>query len=209
MNRVTDIPESLLISFYILGLKLNLQRELLVSKPTTLGDAFSLASITEARLEDQSAPAPVTMAKPFSNVGNQRQSTPQRQELLNKRLCFNCDNRWVRGHKCPCKFLLLMTDEDDDPGDVAMDGGDDAVKSGDISILNPLIGHGSPCDASLRMKKISLYQMQALLDLDEVYAVYEIHSLAKAVDVEEMRPKDVALENPEVTPQLERFDSLF
>nr|GFC75071.1 Ty3/gypsy retrotransposon protein [Tanacetum cinerariifolium] len=53
MNRVTDIPDSLLISFYILGLKLkvNLQHELLVSKPTTLGDVFSLAHIIEARFE--------------------------------------------------------------------------------------------------------------------------------------------------------------
>nr|GEU62197.1 class II heat shock protein [Tanacetum cinerariifolium] len=51
MNRVTKIPDSLLISFYISGLKLNLQRELLVTKPTTLGDVFLLARITEARFE--------------------------------------------------------------------------------------------------------------------------------------------------------------
>ncbi|GJX70629.1 hypothetical protein Tco_0307800 [Tanacetum coccineum] len=51
MNKVTDIPDSLLISFYISGLKLNLQHELLVSRPTMLGDAFSLACITEARFE--------------------------------------------------------------------------------------------------------------------------------------------------------------
>ncbi|GJW32118.1 ty3-gypsy retrotransposon protein [Tanacetum coccineum] len=51
MNRVTDISDSLLIFFYISGLKLNLQRELLVSKPTTLGDVFLLARITEARFE--------------------------------------------------------------------------------------------------------------------------------------------------------------
>nr|GEW51645.1 RNA-directed DNA polymerase, eukaryota, reverse transcriptase zinc-binding domain protein [Tanacetum cinerariifolium] len=51
MNRVTDIPNSLLISFYISELKLNLQHEFLVSRPTTLGDAFSLAHITEARFE--------------------------------------------------------------------------------------------------------------------------------------------------------------
>nr|GEY47054.1 prolyl oligopeptidase family protein [Tanacetum cinerariifolium] len=50
-DRVTDIPNSLRISFYISGLKLNLQHELLVSRPTTLGDAFSLARITEARFE--------------------------------------------------------------------------------------------------------------------------------------------------------------
>ncbi|GJZ68916.1 retrotransposon-related protein [Tanacetum coccineum] len=53
MNRVTDVSESLLISFYIFGLKPALQRELLVSKPTTLGETFSLARVTEARLEDQ------------------------------------------------------------------------------------------------------------------------------------------------------------
>ncbi|GJS31644.1 ty3-gypsy retrotransposon protein [Tanacetum coccineum] len=46
MNRVTDIPETLLISFYISGLKLHLQRELLVVKPIMLGDAFSLARVT-------------------------------------------------------------------------------------------------------------------------------------------------------------------
>ncbi|GJU27442.1 hypothetical protein Tco_1166063 [Tanacetum coccineum] len=51
MNRVTYIPDSLLISFYISRLKLNLQHELLVSRPTTLGDAFSLARSTEARFE--------------------------------------------------------------------------------------------------------------------------------------------------------------
>ncbi|GKD95364.1 ty3-gypsy retrotransposon protein [Tanacetum coccineum] len=42
MNRAMDIPDSFLISYYIFGLKLHLQRELLVSKPTTLGDVFSL-----------------------------------------------------------------------------------------------------------------------------------------------------------------------
>ncbi|GKB21001.1 hypothetical protein Tco_0854924 [Tanacetum coccineum] len=49
--RVMDIPDSLLIAFYISGLKLNLQHELLVSRPTTLGNAFSLARIIEARFE--------------------------------------------------------------------------------------------------------------------------------------------------------------
>ncbi|GKA21453.1 ty3-gypsy retrotransposon protein [Tanacetum coccineum] len=53
MNRVTDISKNLLISFYVSGLKPNLQRELLVAKPTSLGDAFSLARVTEAGLEDQ------------------------------------------------------------------------------------------------------------------------------------------------------------
>ncbi|GJU62370.1 hypothetical protein Tco_1244205 [Tanacetum coccineum] len=43
----------LLISFYVSGLKPAIQWELLVLKPTSLGDAFSLARVTEARLGDQ------------------------------------------------------------------------------------------------------------------------------------------------------------
>ncbi|GKE80568.1 hypothetical protein Tco_1550568, partial [Tanacetum coccineum] len=38
------------------------------------------------------------------------------QERHNNELYFNCDNKWVRGHKWSRKFLLLMADEDDDTG---------------------------------------------------------------------------------------------
>ncbi|GJS21135.1 hypothetical protein Tco_0449767 [Tanacetum coccineum] len=51
INRVTGISESLLTSFYISGLKLMLSIELLRVRPTTLGEAISLARIIEARLE--------------------------------------------------------------------------------------------------------------------------------------------------------------
>ncbi|GKF01558.1 retrotransposon-related protein [Tanacetum coccineum] len=51
MKRVTDIPDSLLISFYIYRLKLYLQRELLALKPMTLGYVFLLACIIDARSE--------------------------------------------------------------------------------------------------------------------------------------------------------------
>ncbi|GJZ29925.1 hypothetical protein Tco_0574972 [Tanacetum coccineum] len=49
--RVMGIFESLLKSFYISGLKLTLQIELLRARPTTLGEAFYLARIIEARLK--------------------------------------------------------------------------------------------------------------------------------------------------------------
>nr|GFB92694.1 hypothetical protein [Tanacetum cinerariifolium] len=44
-------PRGALLKLLQLGLKLNLQHELLVLRPTTLGDAFSLARITENRFE--------------------------------------------------------------------------------------------------------------------------------------------------------------
>ncbi|GJZ20378.1 hypothetical protein Tco_0556968 [Tanacetum coccineum] len=69
MNHVTDIPDSLLISFYIFGLKLHLQREFLGSRPTTLGDMFLFAQTIEARLDDQAAPVAGTTTKTFGNHG--------------------------------------------------------------------------------------------------------------------------------------------
>ena len=64
MNRVTGISESLVISFYISGLKPTLQRELLVSKPSSLGDVFSLARVTEARLDDQGVRTTTSRSSP-------------------------------------------------------------------------------------------------------------------------------------------------
>ncbi|GJZ75647.1 hypothetical protein Tco_0640112 [Tanacetum coccineum] len=61
-NRVTGISANLLKSFYISGLKLELQRELFRSRPTTLGEAFSFARIAEARFEDERST--IAIAKP-------------------------------------------------------------------------------------------------------------------------------------------------
>ncbi|GKC91463.1 hypothetical protein Tco_1152112 [Tanacetum coccineum] len=51
IKRVTGISESLLKSFYISGLKPLLQCALLRLAPTTLGEAFSIARIIEARFD--------------------------------------------------------------------------------------------------------------------------------------------------------------
>ncbi|GKC04577.1 hypothetical protein Tco_0996187 [Tanacetum coccineum] len=49
----TGISAYLLKSFYIFGLKLELQRELFRSRPTTLREAFFLARIADAYFEDE------------------------------------------------------------------------------------------------------------------------------------------------------------
>nr|GEX87399.1 hypothetical protein [Tanacetum cinerariifolium] len=238
LSKVLQL-ESLLVFFYVSGLKLHIQRELLVSRPTTLGDAFALDRITDARLEDQAAPVTRTITKPMTSVGTQRQVVPrlggplmpvntakssllpkptgpskplaikwispaERQERINKGLCFNHDNRWERGHKCPGKFLLLMTDEEDDSRATTAEEGDDAVESGDISIINSLIGHGSPWDDSFRVKKISLQLMQDLLDQDGIYGVYEVHSFTTEAVATETQVEGVTLEHHELTSLLER-----
>ncbi|GKG23046.1 hypothetical protein Tco_0388349, partial [Tanacetum coccineum] len=51
INRVTKISETLLKMIYISGLKLAFQIKLLRARPTTLGEAFSLAYIIEAHFK--------------------------------------------------------------------------------------------------------------------------------------------------------------
>nr|GEV69837.1 hypothetical protein [Tanacetum cinerariifolium] len=252
MNRVTDISETLLISFYISGLKPNLQRELLVAKPATLREVFALVRVMEARLMDQQSRTVI--------ITTATSIMAEHQERLNKGLCFNCDNKWARGHKCPGKILLLMAEDSDVTGQDMEADATDAVENGDISILNSLIGHESPRslqlwgiislgegmvmevdlyvlpmkgpdvvlgikwlqnlgkvthdyakqtmeftlvntkyslqgDESLRMKKISLHHMQALLETEGVYATLEYMGHIISRHGVEMDPKKVSAKN--------------
>ncbi|GJX40092.1 hypothetical protein Tco_0255082 [Tanacetum coccineum] len=81
INRVMGIPQSLLIPFYISGLKLHLQRELnLVSRPTTMDDVFSLARIIKAYFEDTNNQAVDNNDEERKNVKNQQVS----EQIINE-----------------------------------------------------------------------------------------------------------------------------
>ena len=52
MNKVTKISEPLLISFFIMGLKSTIRREMLMSRHSSLMESFAVARAIEAQLED-------------------------------------------------------------------------------------------------------------------------------------------------------------
>ncbi|GKE31153.1 hypothetical protein Tco_1450475, partial [Tanacetum coccineum] len=74
----------------------------------------------------------------------------------------------------------LGVGKDDKLGNAAKNGGDDAVKSGDISILNSLSGHGSPRSLQL-CGTIGTTDVQVIIDKEVVkevqYDVYTLHVL--------------------------------
>ncbi|GJR04995.1 ty3-gypsy retrotransposon protein [Tanacetum coccineum] len=145
MNRVTDIPNSLLISFYILRFKLNLQHELLVSRPTMLGDTFSLARIIEAHFKSLNADEYIGVDEVSSVIDglfDMGESNVEIMEVCSKIGKFSENKKSVE--EVVGGGEALRVSEDDDSGNTTIDGGDDAVESKDISILNSLIGHGSP-----------------------------------------------------------------
>lgn len=70
MNRITRVAEPLFLNFFIWGLKSEIQRELLIAPPTSLGEAMTKAQLFEERNEDLagimrkgSATTPLTINK--------------------------------------------------------------------------------------------------------------------------------------------------
>nr|GEU73638.1 hypothetical protein [Tanacetum cinerariifolium] len=108
-----------------------------VSKPTTLGDAFSLARITEARLGDQGVSSVSNTTIVNSGEGhNQKGATSRvtfpRHELVKSALSV-----------APPK-PTSNSDEDADADQDNPEEQGDALESEDISILTYLVGHESP-----------------------------------------------------------------
>ncbi|GJT27142.1 hypothetical protein Tco_0907417 [Tanacetum coccineum] len=168
IKRVT-IPESLLKSFYISGLKLNLQCLLLRSNLKTLDEAFSLARAAETRFANLDIleflrSNPSTLGEDFfkARITEARFeiiAKEDKEHIVEKKIdvilplqgefaspkakgSLNADE-YIGVEEVVGGGEALGIGEDDDLGDAATDGGDDEVESGDISILNSLIGHGS------------------------------------------------------------------
>ncbi|XP_015387832.1 uncharacterized protein LOC107177859 [Citrus sinensis] len=79
MNKVTGISEPLLISFFITGLKPNIRRELLFSRPSSLMETFALARTFEAKYNEvkQSTRSWPKWQQPYSlSLGSQTQAKP-------------------------------------------------------------------------------------------------------------------------------------
>ncbi|GKB72377.1 ty3-gypsy retrotransposon protein [Tanacetum coccineum] len=252
MNRVTDISEALLISFYISRLKLSLQRELLVSKPMSLGDAFALARVTEARLKDQST---VSVAPKVANTSGGEEVTANEDEAVESG-DISILNSLV-GHGSPRSLQLwgtigttgvhvnigsgesLLCENVCSGVTLHMQGlkivvdlyvlpmqGPDVVlgihwlqKLGKVThdytqqIMEFTISDTTYTlrgDAALRMMKISLHRMQALLDMGDVYGIYECHGYALRAESEQTTSTVVtSSEQPEIDQLLARFGDLF
>ncbi|GJX28697.1 hypothetical protein Tco_0236776 [Tanacetum coccineum] len=87
--------------------------EFLVSRPTTLGDAFLLALITKARLDDQAAPVAGTTTKTFGNNGGDESEssglvTPtENEEAIESWVTLILNSLF--GHGSPRSLQLLGT----------------------------------------------------------------------------------------------------
>ncbi|KAL5168400.1 hypothetical protein HKD37_11G030560 [Glycine soja] len=138
-NHIVGLPLSFFLSCFISRLTPEIRKEVQAHQPLTLVHAAGLARLQEEKLLDarflSRARAP-TLAKPpprpLSSVTTSLLPTPMKtpmlvplkrlstEELASRRergFCFNCDERFQRGHKCASRMFLLIADEEDVPLD--------------------------------------------------------------------------------------------
>jgi hypothetical protein len=142
--KVTNIPDEHLIDVFIGTLKDNIQHEVRLWEPKSLENAFKVARNVESKnmamatrrtnpniYRENNAPS--------SKTPQPTRLTPQQlEERKEKGLCFNCDNKYSKGHKCGEKklFYIDCEEEEEQEQEPSQDENVEAILSEE---LNPMI----------------------------------------------------------------------
>src|SRR3984885_6502088 len=114
--RVKDIPEEHRIDVFIGSLKDNIQHDVRLWEPDSLERAFRLATKMESKImatrkhtthnyKDRRVVAP-SLPQPT------RWTPQQLEEKRAKGLCYTCDSKYTKGHKCAKKKLFYIDCEE-------------------------------------------------------------------------------------------------
>ena len=116
--RVNYILEEHRIDLFIGTLKDNIQHEVRVLEPDSLEKAFRLARKVECKI--MATRKPTTQFYKEGSVATPRFPQPTRltpQQLEEKRakgLCYSCDSKYTKGHKCAEKKLFYIDCEEEE-----------------------------------------------------------------------------------------------
>ena len=116
--KVTDIPEEHMIDVFIGTLKDNIQYEVRVWEFDSLEKAFRLARKIECKI--MATRKPTTHIYKDGSAATPRLLQPTRlttQQLEEKRakgLCYSCDRKYTKGHKCAKKKLFYIDCEEEE-----------------------------------------------------------------------------------------------
>ena len=153
--KVTNIPDEHLIDVFIGTLKDNIQHEVHLWEPKSLENAFKVARNVESKnmamatrrtnpniYRENNAPS--------SKTPQPTRLTPQQlEERKAKGLCFNCDNKYSKGHKCGEKklFYIDCEEEEEQEQEPSQDENVEAISSEELTptiSCNALAGISTP-----------------------------------------------------------------
>lgn len=192
-NRIIGLPPTFLLSCFISGLTPKIHRQVQAHQQLTLTQAAGLAWLQEEKLLNSRAQA--RSRPPFSPPRPSAQPLPSMQppllvapskpsstfplkrlspeELASRRecgLCFNCDEKFHRGHKCASWVFLVIADDEDEatldasvPLDPPPDPPDINSPTSDQISLHSFSGHVAPETLRL-LGHIANHQVMILVD---------------------------------------------
>jgi hypothetical protein len=135
-NRIIGLPPSCYLSCFISGLKPAIRREVLAFQPVTLTQAISLAKLQEEKILDRPLAKPyssstaaasssssfrptMSVSSPKSKPAVKRLTPDELQARREQGLCYNCDEKYQRGHRCKRLFHLLIVGPEESPEDAS------------------------------------------------------------------------------------------
>jgi hypothetical protein len=153
--KVTDIPDGHLIDVFIGTLKDNIQHEVRLWEPKSLENAFKVARNVESKNMAMATRRTYPNIYRENNAPSPKTHQPTRlthqklEERKAKGLCFNCDNKYSKGHKCGEKKLLYIDceEEEEQEQEPSQDENVEAISSEELTptiSCNALAGISTP-----------------------------------------------------------------
>jgi hypothetical protein len=155
--KVTNIPDEHLIDVFIGTLKDNIIHEVHLWEPKSLENAFRVARNVESKniaMATRSTNPNIYRENnaPSSKTPQPTRLTPQQlEERKEKGLCFNCDNKYSKGHKCGENKLFYIDceeeEEEEQEQEPSQDENVEAISSEELTptiSCNALVGISTP-----------------------------------------------------------------
>ena len=113
------IPDDKLLDLFIGTLKDNIQHEVHLFEPTTSEKAFTVARKVESKNLATTTRMTTPNTSKENNVPSSNPPQPTRltfQQMDERRengLCFNCNRRYSKGHKCGERKIFYINSEEE------------------------------------------------------------------------------------------------
>lgn len=153
-NRVLGLPQEALLNCFISGLIPEIRHELAIQRPHSISQAIGLAKLIKAKIKDSkpkfnrpyppnptqhpivpiippkanTAPNPPikTATSTTTKMPIRRLSPAQMQDRRAQGLCYNCDEKYVAGHRCATgRYPLLIIDTDEPHEEIEVESDQD------------------------------------------------------------------------------------
>jgi hypothetical protein len=189
--KVTYIPYEHLIDVFIGTLRDNIQHEVHLWEPKSLENTFRVARNVESKNMAMATRRTTPKIYHENNAHSFKSPQPTRltpehlEERKAKGLCFNCDNKYSKGHKCGEKklFYIDCEEEEEQEQEPSQYENVEAISSEELTptiSCNALVGISTP--QTLKIKGyIKKKKVIALIDYGSTHNFIH-YKLAKALN---------------------------